>query len=435
MKKVISILLCLLLLSAVLCGCSGSYDTGKTEGGYSSSTGGSGGSTAPTSSPSMASGGSSYASDGYTGAEAPVGEAVPAPGFDVDVVDPGPYEPAPEPQAGMLTAAEWNDNANFEFFTDVLNRDEWKSMENTWKLYPTNRVTVTVTEPGTDTPVKGAAVNLCAGQEVIASAVTDYSGRAYLYYDLRGVEEKTPDAVIATLGGEKAECSLAEGETSVSLSLADTAQSEKTLDLMFMIDTTGSMGDELEYLKAELRDVIRRAAEDNGNMKIRLSVNFYRDEGDQYVVRPFDFTEDIDAAIKNMAAQYSDGGGDIPEAVDTAFYNAVFEHGWNEDAVKLLFFVLDAPPHSDKQSAPTTMRECMEKCAEEGIRVIPVVCSGDSRETEFLMRAAAAVSGGTYTFLTDDSGIGNSHLEPTVGEYQVEQLNSLILRLINKYCA
>ncbi len=440
MKKVIAILLCLMLLAALLCGCSGRSESVKTDGGgYSMSSGdfgSSGGSSAPAASPSAGSGGSSFAEDSFSGAEIPVGEPAAAPDYEGEViVEPDlPYEPAPEPQAGMLTAAEWNDNSNYEFFTDVLGRAEWKSMQDTWRLYPVNRIAVTVTDPDTGNPVKGAKVTSGDG-EMQTYAVTDYSGRAYLYYDLRGVLDAAPTGIAVEKGGEKAEYTLSEGETSVNISLKDTQQQEKTLDLMFMIDTTGSMGDELEYLKAELRDVIRRAADDNGGMKIRLSVNFYRDEGDQYVVRPFDFTEDIDDAISDMADQYSDGGGDIPEAVDTAFFNAVSEHGWNEDAVKLLFFVLDAPPHSDKQSAPTTMRECMEKSAEMGIRVIPVVCSGDSRETEFLMRAAAAVSGGTYTFLTDDSGIGNSHLEPTVGEYQVEQLNALILRLINKYCA
>lgn len=437
MKKVISVILCLLLLSAVLCGCGGSSDSGfsvdvKTD---SPSYGGAGSTPSGSGSFESYSGGSA----GGDSAAKPGAELEPAMAPDVDdgfIIEPDyPGEPAPEPQAGLLTAAEWNDNDNFGFFTEVLNFAGWKSMQDIWRLYPINRVAVTVTEPGTDKPVEGAAVALTAGQEIIAEAVTDYSGRAYLYYNLRGADDKVPDGVTAEIGGVKTDCALAQGETSAALTLENSLQKEKTLDLMFMIDTTGSMGDELEYLKAELRDIIRRASDANGGMKIRLSVNFYRDEGDQYLVRPFEFTEDIDAAIKNLSAQYSDGGGDIPEAVDAAFYNAVNEHEWDEGAVKLLFFVLDAPPHSDSQSAPTTMRECMEMSAKMGIRVIPVVCSGDSPETEFLMRAAAAVSGGTYTFLTDDSGIGNSHLEPTVGEYQVEQFNALILRLINKYCA
>ena len=49
------------------------------------------------------------------------------------------------------------------------------------------------------------------------------------------------------------------------------------------------------------------------------------------------------------------------------------------------------------------------------------------------MRFMAISTNGTYVFITSDSGIGNPHLEPTVGEYEVEFLNDLLVRLINKY--
>lgn len=75
-----------------------------------------------------------------------------------------------------------------------------------------------------------------------------------------------------------------------------------------MIDTTGSMSDELSYLQAEVADVIHDVREKVGqSVKIRLSVNFYRDHGDAYVVRKFPFTEDIDAAIADLGAQSADG--------------------------------------------------------------------------------------------------------------------------------
>jgi len=384
------------------------------------------------SSGSSAGGSASYAvKDGA--AERPAASAAPE-AAPIAPPDTRPVEPAPEPQAGMLTAAEWNDNEHFDFFTDVLGRSEWKNMQDIWRIYPGHRVAVRVTDPQTEAPVSGANVVLADGEGSLAAAVTDHTGTAYLYYDLAGHGDETPVKVTAEKGGATAEAEIAEGETYVPISLAATETEDKALDLMFVVDTTGSMGDELEYLKTELRDVIHRVAGANEGLRIRLSVNFYRDEGDEYVVRPFDFTEDIDEAVKQLAKQHSDGGGDTPEAVEQAFLNAVDEHDWSRGSVKLMFFVLDAPPHSDKQSAPTDMRNCMIKAAEMGIRVIPVVCSGDSRETEFLMRTAACVTGGTYTFLTDDSGIGNPHLEPTVGEYQVEQLNALITRLINEYC-
>jgi len=45
----------------------------------------------------------------------------------------------------------------------------------------------------------------------------------------------------------------------------------------------------------------------------------------------------------------------------------------------------------------------------------------------------ASATGGTYLFLTDDSGIGSDHLEPAVGEYEVTLLNDLLVEVINRY--
>jgi hypothetical protein len=87
-----------------------------------------------------------------------------------------------------------------------------------------------------------------------------------------------------------------------------------------MVDTTGSMGDELEYLKVELKDMVSRVASYGQNLSIRVSVNFYRDEGDEYIVKYYDFREDIDDAVKIIGEQRSDGGGDYPEDYALLWY-------------------------------------------------------------------------------------------------------------------
>ena len=49
------------------------------------------------------------------------------------------------------------------------------------------------------------------------------------------------------------------------------------------------------------------------------------------------------------------------------------------------------------------------------------------------MRFLAMSTNGTYVFITDHSGIGNAHLTPTIGNYKVEFLNDLMVRLMQKY--
>jgi hypothetical protein len=71
--------------------------------------------------------------------------------------------------------------------------------------------------------------------------------------------------------------------------------------------------------------------------------------------------------------------------------------------------------------------------AEKGIRIIPVASSGIDKWTEFLLRTEALMTGGTYTYITNDSGIGGGHIDATVPEKVVEYLNAMLIRLINEY--
>jgi len=347
-----------------------------------------------------------------------------------------PGEKTTDIQAGTLTAGEWRDNADFESFIKLMNDNSWYPYMETWKMFPTRRIAVKITDENKNA-LKGVKVALLSeSNETLWDAVTDMNGDAYLFVDLTKKEQTSkPSSIKYTFGDISSTYKLSDGEDSVEIAFNASISKKKKLDLLFMIDTTGSMGDELSYIQAELKDVILRAASAYEGMEIRLSVNFYRDIGDEYLVRYFKFNSDIDEAINNLAEQYASGGGDYPEAVDTAFDNAVTGHAWDDYAVKLMFFVLDAPPHSDRQGSVELMQKTTVLAAKEGIRVIPVASSGVDTETEYLLRTLASVTGGTYVFLTNHSGIGGDHLDPTVGDYNVEKLNELMVRLIKEYCA
>ena len=73
------------------------------------------------------------------------------------------------------------------------------------------------------------------------------------------------------------------------------------------------------------------------------------------------------------------------------------------------------------------------QAAEKGIRIVPITGSGTNKDTEYLMRCIALATNGTYTFLTDESSIGNSHIQPSTDEYQTEILNDLLVRIIKSY--
>jgi len=345
----------------------------------------------------------------------------------------------PEQKPGQLTAGEWSDLENWTFWQGLFgeqSQDEVGQYKTQWGINPENRFAVRVLVG--EAAVVDAPVKLMTGEQVIWEARTDNRGRAELYDGLFGEALADGYSLEVNTSGASTRVDI-EGPTGgerLDIVVEQAQGPAHVLDLMFVVDTTGSMSDELSYIQAELRNVIQ-AVNHTGDesLSLRLSVNFYRDDGDDYVVRPFPFTSDIEQVLDDLQVQTVDGGGDFPEAVDQALLDAIDAHQWSEEATaRLLFLVLDAPPHQNQQVLDS-LRGVTTRAAQKGVRIIPVVASGIDKPTEFLMRLLSIATGGTYVFLTDDSGIGNSHLEPTIGDYEVEYLNDLIVRLISEYTA
>ncbi len=366
----------------------------------------------------------------------------PAP-VDAPIVDPiaPPIEPGPgpAPQAGQLTAGEWRDLQNWDFFQSLLDDVpdqgvDFSEMDEEWGYDFSQRISVRVAAG--EEPATNVMLTLRGGDEtVVWQAMSDAAGSAELYPGLFD-DAQGPYTLIAEYGEETAIVTdvVAGGDVSVAL---DAASGGTGLDLMLMVDTTGSMSDELSYLQAELEDVIERVVSQSDDpLQVRLSVNFYRDTSDQYVVRSFPFTQDIETAIASLRQQSAGGGGDFPEAVDLAL-EVANQQNWNPKArARLMFLVLDAPPHSD-QATQERVRQATEQLAKQGVEVIPLTASGIDKPTEFLMRFLGAATNGSYTFLTDDSGIGGAHLDPhpSIGDYDVEMLNDLLVRIVSERVA
>lgn len=330
-------------------------------------------------------------------------------------------------EPGQLTAGQWRDLDNWDDWLKLMEVEEWSGYADRWRFQTTERFAVQVQSGGiaqADVPVA-----LVGADGTIWEARTDVGGRAELFSGVSGDAEQGPFSIQVN-GVERATAAQATGQEPQLLTIPEPSAPAAVLDLMFMIDTTGSMGDELAYLQVELADVISEVQQRVGGVQVRLSVNFYRDEDDDYVLRPFPFTTDVDKALADLATQRSDGGGDYPEAVIEALDSAIDGHEWSPSArARLLFLVLDAPPHHDGQRE-RRINTRIKEAAAAGIRVIPIASSGVDKDTEFFLRFIDILTGGSYVFLTNHSGIGGDHIEPTIGEYEVEQLNALLVSLI-----
>ena len=340
--------------------------------------------------------------------------------------------------SGMITAGAWVDNDNYQMWLDLFAQGEqengkfyeYTSSSNSLGFNSQNRVKVTVKNG--ENAVAGATVIASDSQgNSLFSAVSDAQGNAYLFVD------ELEGTVTVTSGEGSASAVFSKDERELSVELSQSAGKINVIEIMLVVDVTGSMGDEINFLKAEISDVISKIAENNSNAAIKLAMLFYRDKNDAVPFRYFDFTNvneksGMDQQQASLNTQIAEGGGDYPEAVDEALEMAVNQKWSTGATTKIIFHVLDAPLHSGSKYESNFVN-AVKNAAEKGIRICPILCSGADGLTEYSMREAAIYTGGTFVFVTDDSGIGGSHHDPNLPNVTVELLNSLMVRLVNGY--
>ena len=336
--------------------------------------------------------------------------------------------------AGLLTAGEVNDFTKWYFWPKVID-DSHKQYIAEWQLSPRHRYTAQVVNKE-GYPVASKAVSLLDNNgNTLFQAVTDNTGKAELWYQLVGNNlcGKHADFYIAVDDRKQVAKDWSEGLNTFVLD--EPCEAEDDVDVFFVFDATGSMGDELRYLQEEMKDVIARAKEATGGLQIRTGAVVYRDHQDEYLTRISRLTDDIKTTQTFIDKQQANGGGDYPEAVPEALMAAMNSAGWNPDArARIAFLILDAPCHRDSATI-ALLHEQVLNAAALGVRIVPVVCSGIGESGELLVRSIALATNGTSFFLTDDSGIGHSHLKPTTDSLKVEHLNDMMVRTIVEFSA
>ena len=335
--------------------------------------------------------------------------------------------------AGVLTAGEWNDLENWGFWLDLMQQAAYQEHLTHWSFYNRRRIAVEVRDPHQN-PLANVEVTLKRAGTTLFTARTNHKGVAELWADLFQADGQGShaDLQIDLQQGARVLDSVIPYHQGVNTVILPALAAPERAELAFVVDATGSMSDEIRYLQAELLNVITRVRNANMQTDIQTAAVFYRDEQDEYLTRHSDFSSDVHTTLNFIRAQQADGGGDWPEAVHSALEVAVQQLQWSTNCkTRILFLVLDAPPHHQPDVISSLHAQTL-LAAEKGIQIIPIAASGIDKSTEFLLRFLAQSTNGTYVFLTDDSGVGDPHLTPSVGPYQVEFLNDLLVRLINE---
>ncbi|HEV7646254.1 MAG TPA: vWA domain-containing protein [Pyrinomonadaceae bacterium] len=179
----------------------------------------------------------------------------------------------------------------------------------------------------------------------------------------------------------------------------------KTLEMVFVIDTTGSMGGLIEGAKQKTWQIINDVMQKSSKLHVKVGLVAYRDQGDQYVTRVLPLTDDLDKVYMNLMDYEAAGGGDRPEAVGSALADAVAKAGWSKDrkdVAQIIFLVGDAPPQTIRNE-PNVL-EITKNAARQNMIINTIQC-GKEAETEKVWQEIAQRGQGKYFAIDQDGGV------------------------------
>ncbi len=327
----------------------------------------------------------------------------------------------PENGINILSGA-YNDNQNYNYWLMLNNQSYFYNYNNIWNFKTTNRLEIILPKG-----LKASVSLYSLDGSIESKVVPDVNGVCYLFpmikmneYTIQVDYYKDNIPMIKTCNVRTKEIIYIDGDL-IEI---------QNIDLMFVIDTTGSMINELNYLKQEVKNIINQVTEQNIGVNINLSFVVYRDEDSEYITKHCAFSNNIDEQLTFLNNQIATGGGDYEESVVAALETAVAQN-WRDDSIKLLIHIGDATDDKNKSSK---WYNVIKLIAEKGIRIISVAANGSNQEVEYVFRVESLLTNGTYIYLKDEPDDETVNYDSTfIKEPVLEKFNKCLIRLINGY--
>ena len=337
-----------------------------------------------------------------------------------------------------VAAGEWDDNANY--------RDYVKWLAGTppgiARLDVRGRELVVV-EDSAGKPVPNCKITLVAGDRS-ATLTSMASGRALVFPRALGLAGDTL-AATASCGAATAQGAIKttaiDGITELKLATPRALPAQRTVDLAFVLDTTGSMGEEIDAVKSTIRTVAAKLS--GGQISVRIGLVEYKDRVDPQVTKTYPFSEDLAAFSHSVEGITAGGGGDIPEDMHAGLNAALDTLQWRDDATaRLIVVIADAPPHLDYQDEKD-YADAARRAGARGIKLFTVSASGMDETGQIVMRQMAEYTGATNMFVLrggagpQSTGAGDpeSSCGGTQEQYATGNLDQLIVRKVRRELA
>ncbi|MEO6952892.1 MAG: vWA domain-containing protein [Polyangia bacterium] len=177
------------------------------------------------------------------------------------------------------------------------------------------------------------------------------------------------------------------------------------IEVVFALDTTGSMSGMLDGAKKKIWSVAQYIGNGQPKPELRIGLVAYRDRGDAYVTRFYDLTDDLDKVFDHLQSFEADGGGDGPEDVNRALADAIDKSSWTDgqNTLKMVYLVGDAPPHDDYHDAPDS-KALARRAQGRGIRINAIRCGSDAT-TQLAFNRISQLASGEFASIDQGGGV------------------------------
>jgi len=353
------------------------------------------------------------------------------------------YDPSargPIPAASGLSAGFADDNKQFNYFVNFL--AEYSDDVPSIPIPVQERIILKITDQS-GKPVPNAAVTVTGGGKPLAEGAT-YADGTFLFFPseheagLSGYTalvsaEKTKKEVVIERGGRR--------QVDVELQMQRPSYANVPLDILFVLDTTGSMGEEIDRLKATIDIINLNLGSLSSKPAVRFGLVLYRDREDEYVTGVVPLTADLAKFQRELAMAEADGGGDDPEDLQAALADAMKKISWDPRGIRLAFIITDAAPHLDYADQAYTYVDASRDARRKGIKVFSVGTGGLELDGELVLRQISQYTYARYIFLTygeggeSEGGAPGSVSHHTGANYQTDKLEAIIIRLAREELA
>ncbi len=187
---------------------------------------------------------------------------------------------------------------------------------------------------------------------------------------------------------------------------APAKKAKPKIEVVFCLDTTGSMGGLIQGAKDKIWAISNQIAGGKPGPDLKIGLVAYRDRGpEEYLTKIVELTDDLDAIHGKLREFQAGGGGDGPESVNQALDDAVNKIKWSADkkTLRIIFLVGDAPPHMDYADDVKYPATCKKAC-EKGIIVNTIQCGGDA-ECQKHWKEICKLAEGSYAQIAQTGGV------------------------------